>query len=172
MKFDIRNLQKKYVSMFQFWLKWGDSKKALTWRPHKFMYASWAYITCNSVMFVRVKNYLNESCREKWNTLHVQNTSSASFFFNNCTELNICFMFGLALEVRAISRANILTEPLSRVRWCYRNGCIFSIPSHWLIYIFGVADQNMRCCMVEFYKCDDYVCCHYFGAKNCISPNW
>jgi len=46
------------------------------------------------------------------------------------------------------------------------------MPPHWLVYIFGVADQNMRWCMVEFYKCDDYVCCRYFGAKNCISPDW
>jgi len=39
------------------------------------------------------------------------------------------------------------------------------MPPRWLVYIFGVVDRNMKCCMVEFYKCDDYVCCHYFGAK-------
>jgi hypothetical protein len=66
-------------------------------------------------MFIKVKNSLNKSCREKWNALHDQNISSASFFFNNWTEVNMYIIFVLALEFVPFQEPLIRQNPFEEL---------------------------------------------------------
>jgi hypothetical protein len=66
-------------------------------------------------MFIKVRNSLNKSCRKKWNTLQAQNTSSASFFFNDWTEVNMYIIFVLALEYVQFQEPLIWQNPFEEL---------------------------------------------------------